>query len=186
MPPGLGEKIKPHQEQKKETDKTQSEFMANMKAEDWADLYRAHLKVEAQTTPTIENKSAEFTEQLDFDPGEQGSTTGPSCSAFGSHQDEHRGTEEACENQGQRHSFLRSKPNGLSSMMDSSVGGVVKRTRSTDRDGVALCGSRVHAGLQGCWNTELWPTKVGRSPHKKTCSPNSSQPPIAKGDLPGR
>ena len=45
VPAGLGEKIKPHQEQKKEADKdVESKFMANMKAEDWADLYRAHLK----------------------------------------------------------------------------------------------------------------------------------------------
>ena len=45
MPPGLGEKIKPHQEQKKEADKdAERKFMANMKADDWADLYRAHLK----------------------------------------------------------------------------------------------------------------------------------------------
>ena len=45
MPPGLGEKIKPHQQQKKEADKdAEQKFMANMKTEDWADLYRAHLK----------------------------------------------------------------------------------------------------------------------------------------------
>lgn len=45
MPPGLGEKIKPHQEQKKEADKdAERKFMANMKTEDWADLYRTHLK----------------------------------------------------------------------------------------------------------------------------------------------
>ena len=45
IPPGLGEKIKPHQEQKKEADKdAEGKFMANMKAEDWADLYRTHLK----------------------------------------------------------------------------------------------------------------------------------------------
>jgi len=45
MPPGLGEKIKPHQEQKKEADKdAERKFMANMKTEDWADLFRAHLK----------------------------------------------------------------------------------------------------------------------------------------------
>ena len=53
-------------------------------------------------------------------------------------------------NQGQRHSFLRSKPNGLSSMLDLNVGGVVKRTRIYGPDGAAPCGSRVHAGLQGC------------------------------------
>ena len=45
MPPGLGEKIKPHQVQKKEADKdAERKFMANMKTDDWADLYRAHLK----------------------------------------------------------------------------------------------------------------------------------------------
>jgi hypothetical protein len=45
VPPGLGEKIKPHQEQKKEADKdSERKFMANMKTEDWADLYRTHLK----------------------------------------------------------------------------------------------------------------------------------------------
>lgn len=45
MPPGLGEKIKPHQGQKKEAEKdAERKFMANMKTEDWADLYRAHLK----------------------------------------------------------------------------------------------------------------------------------------------
>ena len=67
MPPGLGEKIKPHQEQKKEADKdAERKFMANMKADDWADLYRAHLKVEAQTTPTIETNSENLRKQLDF------------------------------------------------------------------------------------------------------------------------
>jgi hypothetical protein len=45
MPPGLGEKIKPQQEQKKEADKdAERKFMANMKAEDWAELFRTHLK----------------------------------------------------------------------------------------------------------------------------------------------
>jgi len=45
MPPGLGEKIKPHQEQKKEADKdAERKFMANMRTEDWADLFRTHLK----------------------------------------------------------------------------------------------------------------------------------------------
>lgn len=45
MPPGLGEKIKPHQEQKKAADKdAERNFMTNMKGEDWADLYRTHLK----------------------------------------------------------------------------------------------------------------------------------------------
>ena len=45
MPPGLGAKIKPSQEQKKAVDKdAERRFMVNMKAADWAELYRTHLK----------------------------------------------------------------------------------------------------------------------------------------------
>ena len=147
--------------------------MANMKTEDWADLYRAHLKVGADST-TIENKFGESTKVTGFRPGDQEGTQrlGQVVWHSGSQHDEHRGTEEECENKA---SDIRSfvETNGLSSMVELNVGGIVKRTdpRPGWRSAVWLQGARWPTG---CWNTELWPTKGGTLTSKKTCSPNSS------------
>ena len=121
--------------------------MANMKADDWADLYRAHLKVGAQTTPTIGNKSAEFTRAIGFRPGRprRNSTTGPSCLAFRVRST--MSTEELKKNVRTKASDIRSfvpKPNGLSSMVELNVGGIVKRTR------IYGPGWRSAVWLQGC------------------------------------